>query len=209
VGHQVPKGTKAVLLFKAPREEPKGVAGVAIEKASVVVGDRSQFARGDEVAGVLNDRRPAVVVAGKTHHPRPLHRIGSGDRLLGKASHRLFTRDVLARRRCRVHEFQVHTVGRGDIHHIYIGVVDHLAPVGDVLPEAEPFLRGFCPLLIGVGAHHQDRIDPLFDKPVGYHPVRPGVDVSHPPHSDNPDSNRFSGHIDLLHVGLFQPRCVR
>ncbi len=49
--------------LEAPGEKAARVAGVAVEEAAMIVGDLAQLAVGDQLPGVLDYGRPAIVVA--------------------------------------------------------------------------------------------------------------------------------------------------
>src|ERR1700736_1958495 len=93
VREQIAQGAQAVLLLEAPREETVGVSRVAVEKATVIVGQASQFACGDELAGILDDRRPAIVVADEGEYPGLVGGGGALDGFLWVLANRFLTQD--------------------------------------------------------------------------------------------------------------------
>ena len=149
-------GRRAVPAFVepvAPRQRVQRVAAVHREEAAAVVGDLAQPAVGDQLPGVLHERRPAVVVTdARGHLPR---RLGRALGLLRRAAHRLLAEDVLARRRGRLDQLEVEHVRRGDVDDVDFLVLDHAPPVGRRLGVAEGLDRLALPRRHVVCADHE------------------------------------------------------
>src|SRR5467141_2943347 len=197
VRHEVPERPQPLRLLEPPGEEAERVARIAVQEAAVIVRELSQLALADELARVLDERRPAVVVADE--------RDGSGlprgrvalEGLLRLASHRLLAEDVLSRLERGAVDLEVHAVWSGDVHHLHFGIGDHLPPIGGGPLEPEALLRGSGALFHRVAADHQLRHEAAPGEPIRDGSVGPAVDLAHPSHADDADAECLS-HSNLL-----------
>ena len=130
VREQVRRHAVAALVQpEAPRQHAERVGAVHREEAAAVVRERAELARRDQLGGVADERRPAVVEADAAGHARAADGALGAHGLLGRAADRLLAEHVLARLRDGLDQLDVEHVRRGDPDGVDLGVVDHAAPV--------------------------------------------------------------------------------
>src|SRR5579875_4006349 len=61
--HEVAQRAQAMFSLKTPGEEAIGVSRVAVKEATVIMRQAPQLTIGDELAGILHERCPAIVIA--------------------------------------------------------------------------------------------------------------------------------------------------
>ena len=189
VRQQVAQGTQALLLLKAPGEEAIGVARITIEKATVIMGYASQFPLGYELLGILDERRPAIVVADESQHPSLAGGGGTLDGFLRIPADRFFTQDVFSSLSRRPVDFQVHAIGRSHADGLNGGIGDHRAPVGRGALEAKALLGGLGTCFHLVGADNQLGGNPALMKTIWNGAIRAAVHFTHPAHANHPDTD--------------------
>src|SRR5437588_631359 len=64
---------------------------IAVEKATMIMGHPSQFAIGDELPGILDERSPAIVVANESQHSGRVGGSGTLDGFLRIPANRFLT----------------------------------------------------------------------------------------------------------------------
>ena len=154
------------------------------------MGQTAKRAGGDEVRRVLDDRRPAVVVADERDSPvgRAGER-GGLQRLLRGAADRLLAEHVLAALEGRPDHVEVRVVRGRDADGLDRRVVDDIVPVRGRSLEAEPGLRGRGTSAVRVGAGDEPGGDPALREPVADEAVRAAVGLAHPAHPDHADAH--------------------
>jgi hypothetical protein len=156
------------------------------------VGQLAEGAGRDQVAGMLDDRRPAVVVADErdeTGAPGERRRLeGLGRR----ATDRLLAQDVLAGGERRPDHGQMGVVRRRDADGLDRRIGDHVRPVGRGPLEPEPLPGGLGPARVVVRAGDEPGVDPAVVEAVADEPVRAAVGLAHPAHAHHPDPDRPS-----------------
>ena len=140
------------------------VATIHREEPAAVMGQFAQPPVDDELAGVLDERRPAVVVSAAGDHAGAATRQLDRGRRLGIDADRLLARDVLPRRRRRLDDLAVEGVRRRDIDDVNVVAGDQLAPVEVARGEPEVVAREVEPLRDVVGDRDQPRPDPVSGK---------------------------------------------
>src|SRR6266487_859580 len=187
--HQIAQGTQTILLFEAPREEAIGVSRVAVEKATVVVGQPSQFACGDELSRILNDRRPAIVVADEGEYSSLVGDGGTLYSFLRVLSNRFLTQDGFPGPGCFADDFQVHTVGGSYVDDLNLPVGDDRVPVGCVALEAKALLGSLRASFYLVGTDDEPGKQSTLKKSIWNGSIGATVNFAHPTHPDHTNTN--------------------
>ncbi len=208
VAHEVGRDPVAGLVDEeAPRQDAERVAAVHREEPAAVVRDLAQRAVGDELARVLHERRPAVVVAHAARDARPPRGALGADGLRGRAADRLLAEHVLARGGRGLDQLDVEHVRRGDEHHVDLGIVDHGPPVGGRAGEAERAGRLLAALGQRVAADHELGVERPLGKQRRDAQQRAAVGLAQPAEADDPDADpppgaaRRRGGADRLRRG--------
>src|SRR5579863_1292083 len=185
------------LPLKAPRQNAVGVAAVIDEEPPPVMRERTELAALDQLSGVLDNRRPAIVVSYPVQGTGLARQAGNLRRLAAVAPNRLFAEDVLACLSRQTDHFQVQMIGGRYIHDVDVRMRDDLLPIGRELLETEPLLRFTGASLDFVGTDDQPRANAALMKPVGNRAVGAAVDQPHPSHSNDADTDFFSHASDF------------
>ena len=163
------------------------------------MGQASQFPLGDELPGILDERRPAIVVADEGQH----HSLAGGgctlDGFLRILADRFLTQGVFPGPGRRPVDFQVHAVGRSHVDDLNCGISDHLTPVGCVALEAKTLLGSLSAGLHRVGADNEPGENPALMKTIWNGAIRAAVHFAHPPHANHTDTD-CACHCDTSNV---------
>src|SRR5215469_3514610 len=197
--HQVPKGPQPLLLLKAPGEEAVGITRIAVKKATMIVSQSPQSPLSDKLPGVLDEWRPAIVVADKRQHPSLASSSGTLDGFLGIPSDWFLTQDVFPRLGRGPVNLQVHPIGRSHVDDLNCRVGDHLMPIGRGALKTKTLLGCLYARLHCIGAGNQSWDNPAFMKTVWYGAIRAAMYLAHPAHANHPDTDgTCHGHPSIL-----------
>src|SRR5262249_42902979 len=140
---------------EAPRQKAAGVARVAVQESPMIMGKRAKLAALYQLAGILDDRRPAIVIANQRQYARLSCRHITLNGIFGEAAHGLFTENVLLLSRRRADHLKVHAVWRGDVHCLNVWMANYLVPVCREPRKAEALLGLTSTRLDRIRADHQ------------------------------------------------------
>src|SRR5579884_1407803 len=178
-----------MLLLKTPGEEAVGISRVAIEKATMIMGQASELPLADELSGILDERGPAIVVTYRSHHSRFAYGGSTLNGFLGILADWFLTQDVFpSLGRCPV-DLQVQPVGRSYADRLHLGIGDHRTPVSGVALEAKALLGGLRTRFYSVGADKESRDNAALMKPVRNGTIRAAMHFAHPAHANHADTD--------------------
>ncbi len=141
------------------------------------------------MAGILDERSPAIVVADGGQHPRFAGGGNTLDGFLWILADRFLTQDVFpSLGRCPV-DFQVHVVGCSHADGLNLGIGNHRTPVGGVALEAKALLGGLCTRFYCVGADNEPGENPTLMKTVRNGAIRAAMYFTHPAHANHTDTD--------------------
>src|SRR5436305_3642400 len=178
-----------MLLLKAPGEEAVGVSCVAVEKATMIMGQASQLPFTDKLACILDERSPAIVVADGGYHPGFTGGSSTPDGFLWIFANWFLAEDVFASLRCCPVDFQMHPIWGSHANGFDLGVGNDGTPVGGIALEAKALLGGSRTCFYGIGADNEPRLNATFIKTVWNGAIRATMHFAHPTHANHPDTD--------------------
>ena len=170
-----------------PRQQAERIRPVHREEPAVVVRDVADRTTVDELLGVLDERRPAIVVADPGDHARPPRRELGGDGLGRCSADRLLAEHVLAVGRRRFDHLDVEHVRSRHEHDVDVVVFDHAAPERDRRFEPERSHGLLAPVLDGVADDHQLGLVVAVGEVARSPAATTAVRLTHPSEADHTD----------------------
>ena len=190
MAEQVARDAVAALVeLEAPRQQPERVRAVHREEAAAVVRDLAELARGDQLAHVAHQRRPAVVVTDPGGHAGAACGALGPHGLLGRAADGLLAEDVLAGLRGRLDHLHVDHVRRRDVDDVDGRVVHHAPPVLRAAGEAERADRVLDARGHRVAADHQLGVEVALPEQRADALQRAAVGLAEPAEADHADAD--------------------
>src|SRR5579875_1849229 len=197
--HEVAQRAQAVFLLKTPGEEAIGVSRVAVEKATVIMCQASQFTIGDELAGILHEWCPAIVIANAGQQTSLTRRCDALNSFLRVLADRFPAEKVLTDLGHRAVNLQMHAVGRGHYDGLNGGVGDYITPIGRVAFKTETLLSRLGACLHLVGADDEPGIQATLVKTVWNGAIRAAVRLTHPAHTNHTNTD-CACHCETSHI---------
>ena len=166
-----------------------GIGHVVLAVEAAVAQDRAELAGGDHPLRDRHHRVAEVVEADLRLDACGFRRLRHLARVLDRGCERLLAVDVLARGDGRERHLLVQRVGRGDVDHVDLGIVDHGAPVGRPPAEAERVGGAGRKLLRDVGDRVQDRRERQAQDPLRRR-IAEDMGLAHVAGADQADAER-------------------
>ena len=126
---------------RAPGGGRRGIGEEVLAVLAAEIGDVSDLARRDDLAGKLRRRRPDVVETGHVDDAAPLRGLDHGPAVFEAAAQGLLAEHRLSQRDGRERDLPVGLLRRGEDHRLDLGILDEPPPVrGRPLEAEEPRL---------------------------------------------------------------------